>query len=68
MEPRRAVAVIEMPPAPGGGVVVERGRAAAFRAREGGGPTMDELDVEGSLLGVEGDALDPPGLLQGQEP
>ena len=28
---------------------------------------MDELDVDGALLGVEGDALDPPGLLEGQE-
>ena len=67
MEPGHAVAVIEVPPAPGGGMVVERGPAAALRAGEGGVATMDEPDVDGALVGIEGDALDPPGLLQGQE-
>ena len=53
VEPRQAVAVIEMPPTPGGGMVVEWGPAAALRTRERGITTMDELDVDGALLGVE---------------
>ena len=53
VEPRQAVAVIEMPPTPGGGMVVEWGPAAALRTRERGVATMDELDVDGALLGVE---------------
>src|SRR5262249_10222276 len=66
-EPRRAVAVIEMPPTPAGGMVVEWGPAAAHRAREESVATMDEPDVDGAFVGIEGGALDPPGLFQGQE-
>src|SRR5262249_8792089 len=64
---REAVAVIEVPPTPRGGVVVEGGPAAALRARERGVAPMDEPDVDGALLGVEGDPLDRPGLPRGQE-
>jgi len=28
---------------------------------------MDEVDVDPAFLGVESDAFNPPGLLQGQE-
>ena len=67
VEPGRAAAVIEVPPAPRGDVVVERGPAAALGTGERRVATMDELDVDGAMLGVERDALDPPGFLQGQE-
>jgi len=59
--------MIEVPPAPGGDVVIQWGPAAAFRAPEGGIASMDEVDVDPAFLGVESDAFNPPGLLQGQE-
>jgi hypothetical protein len=45
--------MIEVPPVPGGDVVVERGRSAAFRTGEGGVASMGELDVDLVSPGVE---------------
>jgi hypothetical protein len=59
--------MIEVPPAPGGDVVIQWGTAAAFRATEGGITSMGQADVDPAFLGVESDAFNPPGLSQGQE-
>jgi hypothetical protein len=67
MEPGQAIAMIEVPPASGGDVIAERGGSATFRTSEGGVASVDEPDVDVVLLCVERDALDPPGILQGQE-
>jgi hypothetical protein len=67
MEPGQAIAMIEVPPASVGYVIAERGGSATFRTSEGGVESMGEPDVDVTLLGVERDAPDPPGILQGQE-
>ena len=67
MEPGQAIAMIEVPPASGGDVIAERGGSATFRTSEGGVASMGEPDVDVVLLCVEIDALDPPGIFQGQE-
>jgi hypothetical protein len=61
LEPSPEAAMIEVPPTPGGDVVIEGRPVAAIRAREGGMGSMGEPDVDRVLLGVEGDAVDPPG-------
>jgi hypothetical protein len=45
--------MIEVPPASGGDVVVERGWLATFRTHEGGVASMGEPNVDVVLLGVE---------------
>jgi hypothetical protein len=67
MEPSQAIAVIEVSPASGGDVIAEWRGPATFRTSEGGVASMGEPDVDVVLLHVERDALDPPGILQGQE-
>jgi hypothetical protein len=59
--------VIEVPPSSGGDVIAERGSFATFRTSEGGVESMGEPDVDVVLLGVERNALDPPGVFQSQE-
>jgi hypothetical protein len=59
--------MIEMPPTPGGDVVIERGPATTFRATEAGVASMDEPDIEPVLLGVQSEAFDSPGPVQGQK-
>jgi len=59
--------MIEVPPAPGGDVIIQGGPAAAFRTPEGGIASMGEADVDPAFLRVESDTFDPPGPLQGQE-
>lgn len=68
MEPSAKAAVIEMPPAPGGDMIIDRGPAATFGTAEGRVASMGEPDVDALLVGVEGDAIDPPGARQSQEP
>ena len=51
MEPGRAIAMIEVPPAPGGDVIIERGPAAAFRTSEGGVASMGEPEVDAVFPG-----------------
>jgi hypothetical protein len=67
-EPSPKAAVIEMPPAPSGDMIRDRGSAAAFGTVEGCVASMDEPDVDAFLVGVEGGAIDPPGAWQVQEP
>jgi hypothetical protein len=59
--------MIKVPPAPGGDVVVERGRLATLRTDEGGVASMDEEDVNVVSPSVERNARDSPRILQGQE-
>jgi hypothetical protein len=59
--------MIEVPPASGGDVVVERGRAASIGTGDSGIASMGEPDVEVVFPEVEYKALDPPRLLQSQE-
>jgi hypothetical protein len=59
--------MIEVPPAPGGDMVIQWGPAAAFRTPERGIASMDKVDVDPAFLGIESDPFDPPGTLQGQE-
>src|SRR5262249_10190066 len=61
-------AVIEMPPAPGGDMIIDRGPATTFGTAEGRVASMGEPDVDALLVGVEGDGIDPPGARQVQEP
>jgi hypothetical protein len=68
LEPSPKAAVIEMPPAPGGNMIIDRGPAATFGTAEGRVRSMGEPDVDALLVGVEGDAIDPPGARQVQEP
>jgi hypothetical protein len=67
LEPSPEAAVIKMPPAPGGGMIIDRGPAAAFGATEEGVGSMDEPDVNTMVRRIENDAVDPPGVWQGQE-
>jgi len=67
MNPGQAVAVVEVPPTSGGGVIAERGSFATFRTSEGGVASMGEPDVDVVLLRVERNAFDPPGAFQSQE-
>ena len=67
LEPSRESAMIEVPPAPGGDVIIKGGPAAAFRTPEGGIASMGEADVDPAFPGVESNTFDPPGPLQGQE-
>jgi hypothetical protein len=67
MEPSQAIAMIEVPPAPGGDVIIERRGAATFGTSEGGVASMDDPDVDAKLPGVECKELDPPRILQAQE-
>jgi hypothetical protein len=48
-------------------MIAERGSFATFRTSEGGVESMAEPDVDVVLLGVERNALDPPGVFQSQE-
>src|SRR5262249_163853 len=61
VEPSAKAPVIEMPPAPGGDVIVDRGPATTFGTAEGRVGSMGEPDVDALLVGVEGDGIDPPG-------
>jgi hypothetical protein len=59
--------MIEVPPAPGGNVILERDPAVTFRTSEGSVAPMGEPNIDLVFVGVERDALDPPRLFQGQE-
>ena len=63
LEPSPETAMIEVPPAPGGDVIIQGGPAAAFRTPERGVAAMGQTDVDPAFLGVENDAFDPPGPL-----
>ena len=67
LEPGPESAMIEVPPTPGGDVIIQGGPAAAFRTPEGGIASMGETDVDPAFLEIESDPFDPPGSLQGQE-
>jgi hypothetical protein len=67
LEPGQEAAMIEMSPAPGGDMIIDRGPAVAFGTTEDGVASMCEPDIDPVLLGVESDAFNPPGLWQGQE-
>ena len=68
MNPGPATAVIEVPRGSGGGVIAERRGLAAHRASEGDVPSMGEVEVDSAAVGIENDAVDAPGVIQGQEP
>src|SRR5262249_59809148 len=68
VEPSPKAAGIEMPPAPGGDMIIDRGPATRFGTAEGRVASMGEPDVDALRVGVEGAGIDPPGARQGQEP
>ena len=67
VQPGQAVAMIEVPPASGREVIIERGPGATFRTSEGGVASMCEPKIDLVLLRVESNVLDPPGVLESQE-
>jgi hypothetical protein len=53
MEPGQAIAMIEVPPASGRNVIIERAPIATVGTTEEGVASMDDPDVNATSLGVE---------------
>ena len=62
LEPSPESAMIEVPPAPGGDVIIQGGPAAAFRTPEGGIASMGEADVDPAFLGSRATRSTDQGL------